>query len=412
MSASNGANLGTGITMEQLMREHGPYFGGSPVCNEELYAKLEGFGRAFWRLPSFPQRETARQQWVQFLVSLNPVLGVPDPWRIVQAAITGGRTGPTAPSARRWLSDVELLALPASIDLVQGLVPEAAFFVPYGAPGSGKTFFVLDLALCVAANRSFHGHDVRQGPVAYVVAEGVRGIGRRVAAWRSARQHPDPIPVHFLPQAVRVLQPSDVEALLGELGAWNPAPALVVFDTVAQCLVGGDENTPKDMGTLIDVGNQIRQRFGAAFLAVHHSGWDLKRERGSSTLRGAADLIAKVSNEDGIVSVTCDKNKDGPPFLPLRFRLEPKGDSCILTHAAERPEDFTGNDRKALAALRTIVLDDGVTATHWEKCAGLAHNSFYTTRKRLVEGGYVVKRGKQYYPADATEVPSTDAVPF
>ena len=39
----------------------------------------------------------------------------------------------------------------------------------YGPPGAGKSFVALDFALSVASGRAWHGHEVRQGPVLYVV---------------------------------------------------------------------------------------------------------------------------------------------------------------------------------------------------------------------------------------------------
>ena len=41
-------------------------------------------------------------------------------------------------------------------------------------------------------------------------------------------------------------------ALASAIDAASIAPTLIVFDTLARCFVGGDENTSKDMGQAID----------------------------------------------------------------------------------------------------------------------------------------------------------------
>jgi hypothetical protein len=45
------------------------------------------------------------------------------------------------------------------------------------------------------------------------------------------------------------------------LGEWaaEHRPALVVFDTLARSMVGGDENSARDMGQLIDGAEHVRQ---------------------------------------------------------------------------------------------------------------------------------------------------------
>ena len=72
--------------------------------------------------------------------------------------------------------------------------------------------------------------------------------------------------------------------------------ALVVIDTLARALAGGNENAPEDMGALIGNAKRIQEATGAAVLFVHHSGKDTSRgSRGHSSLKGAADLEIEVT---------------------------------------------------------------------------------------------------------------------
>ena len=47
-------------------------------------------------------------------------------------------------------------------------------------------------------------------------------------------------------------------------------PKLIIFDTLARCMVGGDENSPLDMGRAVAAADRVRVETGAAVLLVHH----------------------------------------------------------------------------------------------------------------------------------------------
>ena len=53
---------------------------------------------------------------------------------------------------------------------------------------------------------------------------------------------------------------------LAELIRWG-GYGFVVFDTLARCMVGGDENTAKDCGLVVDVLNRLRNASGRAGLS-------------------------------------------------------------------------------------------------------------------------------------------------
>src|SRR5690606_28789435 len=157
----------------------------------------------------------------------------------------------------------------------------------YGPSGCGKTFLALDWALHVATGSYWHGNRVEAGPVLYIAAEGVAGIGRRVKAWLShnriydlSRHHP----IHWLPEAVNVAEPASVWGLIEV--AEELQPALIVIDTLARAIVGADENSAKDMGEVVARLDQLRRATRACVLLVHHTGKDTSAgARGSSALR-------------------------------------------------------------------------------------------------------------------------------
>lgn len=240
----------------------------------------------------------------------------------------------------KLLSRTDLRAMPDPEWLVHGILPADSFTVVYGAPGAGKSFMALDIACSIASGHTLHNAQVRRGQVLVAVGEGLRGMKPREEAWSLA--HPDADSdsidsnLHILPKAVHLLESRDAEMLANTaeyLSDTGDEPLrLVVIDTWARALVGGDENSAKDVGLAIDVCEHIRERTGATILIVHHTGADGQRERGSTALRGAADTSIAMSKDDasGIIQMEVKKMKDGSPPKPSNYILSQYGHSVAL----------------------------------------------------------------------------------
>src|ERR1043166_3612319 len=93
---------------------------------------------------------------------------------------TASPTPPRVPFRLQPLGAV--MDMPPPSWLVDGLIEEGVLAVLYGASGEGKSFLALDWALSVASSRSWQGRQTRTGAVIYVVAEGGRGIAKRIKA--------------------------------------------------------------------------------------------------------------------------------------------------------------------------------------------------------------------------------------
>jgi hypothetical protein len=98
-----------------------------------------------------------------------------------------------------------------------------------------------------------------------------------------------------------------------------------VFDTLAQCMAGGEENSATEMGRAIEACSRLRLRFGCSVLALHHTGWDTTRERGSSALRAAADATISAERVAGeqrpSLILRSVKVRDDEAFADLYFDL-------------------------------------------------------------------------------------------
>jgi RecA-family ATPase len=191
------------------------------------------------------------------------------------------------------------------LDFVQGLLIEASAAVVYGESNSGKTFWVTDLALHVAAGIEWNGRRVEQGGVVYCALEGGAGLQNRIHAWKIDHDALTS-PVHFaaMRSSINLLDPdAHTDALIATINAGaqliQTPVKLVVIDTLARAMAGGNENASEDMGALVLNMDRIRAETGACVLFVHHSGKDqAKGARGHSSLRAAIDTEVEVVAAD------------------------------------------------------------------------------------------------------------------
>lgn len=210
--------------------------------------------------------------------------------------------------------------------LIDGLIDRQAMSVWYGESNSGKTFAVLDASYHVAAGRQWMGMDTKQGAVAYVAAEGGKGIGKRLLALH-VRYAADAgkVPLFTIPCPVDLLRPdADLKPLIAEVdGIKNKtgiAVELIVVDTLSRALAGGNENDSQDMGRFVSNLDALRVATGAHVAVVHHTGKDKARgARGHSLLRAATDTEIEIDNK----TLTVTKQRDMDGEVSISFVLKP-----------------------------------------------------------------------------------------
>lgn len=191
-------------------------------------------------------------------------------------------------------------------DFVEGLLIENSMAVVYGQSNSGKTFWMLDLALHVAAGREWQGREVECGAVLWLAMEGAHGISNRVSAWREHHEiDASSLPFAVVPVALDLCDPeADTEALIQTIAAvaarLTIPVAMVIVDTLSRAIAGGNENSPDDMGALVTNGTRIQQTTKAQVTWIHHSGKDeAKGARGHSLLRAATDTEIEITADEG-----------------------------------------------------------------------------------------------------------------
>jgi hypothetical protein len=275
-------------------------------------------------------------------------------------------TGEQAPKVDRRIPVAmgTIAAGPSTVSpyIVKGLLYKRAYAMIYGAPGEGKTFVALDIAYHIAAGREWMGRRVRQGLTLYVGFEAYGGLANRARALR--RKYQADAPLYFVGGGFD-LRTAEGRRAFGEILAALPEkPVLIVYDTFAYALAGGDENSSQDVGTFNSAVQALIEATGACVLLVHHTGKDAnKGARGSSALPAAIDTELAIADR----TITPTKQREVELGGPITFALVPimigtdeDGDSimsCGVDPAAaevQRPRAKRGPEDAVLAELERI----------------------------------------------------------
>ncbi len=209
--------------------------------------------------------------------------------------------------------------------LVDDLLETDTLALFFGESGCRKTFAVFDIAASIATGAPYAGRQTKEGTVIYLAGEGTGGLPRRARAWELHRGISlKDAPLYTSSRAALFMDENGaktVEDEVDRIAAESGAPSLIVIDTVARSMVGGDENSAKDTGIFIERVDALRRKYGASCILVHHSGIvDKGRLRGSSAWKGALDAEFLVSLDGDIVTLTCQKMKEAAEPAPISFR--------------------------------------------------------------------------------------------
>lgn len=203
--------------------------------------------------------------------------------------------------------------------LIEDVVPRAQVGVIFGASGSGKTFFALDLACTVHRGVAWRDKYVEQADTFYVAAEAGAGIRKRIAAYLQIKgSGPMPWFVDYQPNLATL---ESVHAIAESVRLRSSDAGLIFIDTLALSH-DGDENSSKDMSLVLRHCKILADDTGALVVLVHHTGKnESKGMRGSSALYAGADFVLEILVTGREHSMTVDKLKDGESGKEFGFML-------------------------------------------------------------------------------------------
>lgn len=302
----------------------------------------------------------------------------------------------------QFLGLADLLTLPPKEWLIDQILGAGDLVMFYGAPGSGKTFVLVDLIFSACTGIPFASRfaPTRTLTVAYCAGEGIGGLPARFAA---AAQHygVETLPNLFfspiVPQLRNENSPDYLDIFVSEWKEkWDagelPKLDVLVVDTFHSATVGADENSAQDMGKAIGSLRIARDTLGCAVILVHHTNKNGTAERGSSALRGAMDCMIECEAVAGKYSMTCSKLKDAPAWEPQTFDLTAMADSARIwwdapSGAEEQDRRKSNTGKEILKALDKAIYKanaKALTAKQISEATGFKQQTINDVLARLV----------------------------
>lgn len=214
--------------------------------------------------------------------------------------------------------------------LVQGWLAANEVSVVAGASRSGKSFLALEVGLCVAEARPLFGLKVKHGAVIYQAGEGAIGVKKRLRAWRQhhgriwTRETPfvllqRPIDIYHSTEEVDLL----IAEILAHAKVFEDPLRLVVIDTLATATPGADENSGRDMSTVLGNVARICDKCQCHVQLVHHLNAAGGKLRGHTSVYANVGQVILVERDEetGIRTVKLDKQKDDEDGRTMKFEL-------------------------------------------------------------------------------------------
>lgn len=309
---------------------------------------------------------------------------------------------------RRIYTIDQLAAMPPPKWQIRGIFQQRSLVILWGQPNAGKSFLALDWGLSTATGTPWLGREVHQGAVVYIAAEGVSGIAKRCLRWCDYHKMESPRNFGIIPEAFALIQNDELKSLAESIrDQMAERPALIVIDTLNRNL-GGSESSEDDMGAFIRAAELLQRAFDSTILIIHHTGWNVERERGHSSLRGAADTMVSVNKAgeritDGL-EIACVKQKDSDTFPKITVACVQigtgDGASIVLTEEIDvgvlTTERLQQEEDALLAQVLVHLPHDAHPGMRIDEVADLSHLTEYRCRgllNRAYNAGYAGRVG-------------------
>jgi KaiC/GvpD/RAD55 family RecA-like ATPase len=218
-------------------------------------------------------------------------------------------------------SDWDTLEFPPRVELVKGVIWERSLNMVFGDTGIGKSWFALELALCIAQGRDFLAWEtaVDKRPTVYIDGELMPDqLQERIRSLAPKR------PDRFLTYSVlqyaalgepdfNLCAPGIQRAVEQMVAAHNPA--LIVFDNLTKLVKGFDKNAGDQWESILRWMDQLRAT-GPAILIVHHTNKSGDQTGSKVQEIGLETNIELKKTKDQAFRIGFKKTRNRPPKPP------------------------------------------------------------------------------------------------
>ncbi len=180
--------------------------------------------------------------------------------------------------------------------LLRNLIPAKSVSMFFGEPGSKKTYALLSMAVSVALGKEWLGFKNTPCKVLFIDEEmGEDWVSRRLCLAIHGELSDENTQVEFISFAGFKMDDKKDEEELQEIIQEN-GYKLVIIDALAE-IMDGDENSKQDTLPVFHALKRIAEKTGCAIIVIHHTNW-AGAYRGSSSIKGAVDLLVKIDSEE------------------------------------------------------------------------------------------------------------------
>ena len=306
----------------------------------------------------------------------------------------------------RRMTVAEVIGRPPKPMLIEGLIGEGDSCMMAGKRKSGKSCLTHDMLFAMVTGMRFAGrfNPVKRASIAYFTTEGKGGMRDRLAALKDYYQLSDDDLSGFgyfetLPQLFDKNHKRHASVLLKELAEDGRHYDLIVFDTFAKSILGGEENSNSDMTNALATLEEVRAELGCASLLDHHTGKDGK-VRGASAIDGDLDLMLLVDWDEvsRFRQFRFGFAKDLEGFDPIEFELVQHMDSIVPVYSGYVSKVYVGEQTAAMRvmfAMRQAPGDEWTLAQLGQLLPDMPRSQIATALKREFErsqGGVVISK--------------------
>lgn len=320
-------------------------------------------------------------------------------------------------------SDLDDQAEPP-VQLVEDLMVYGQSSLISAQPNTGKSAFILDLAVCVAAGHVWRDKRVEQGRALYVAAESPETIRARMLA-QQRRDALSDLPLDVVQERVALTDEEQRDTFRAKLLAYidaHPDTNLIILDTFRAATPGLEENASNELGAVVGFLHALAAELNVHIVIIHHTTKAGTTYAGSGAFGGIVDteiMITEGEKElEGLIVATV-KQQRGLNSRASEFWYEIEGAETgritnfgtpetapLVRHLTQADLDFRQVQMEAaqasdlhavmehdLALLIDAMREGHTTRTDLMGATGLPQRRLVSVREYGVETGAILSSG-------------------